>query len=98
LHVLAEPTLTFGNLPIDFLSDSVQAHAHPIQNSSGNTVGLSNQAQEQMLGGNKVFTKPSGFLLSKENNSARSFSKPLPHFTIPPSLWTYVLKRLSSTN
>ena len=84
LHVLTETPVASGDLPLDLGSDAIQTHAHPVEYPRRYAVVLAHEAQQQMLGGHEVLAESPGFFLREEDDSARSLSKPLPHFAVPP--------------
>ena len=71
-----------GTAPDDLLhlnAGVLEVHGHRLEHLGCHTGALANQTQEDLLGANKVVTKPSGLLLGQHDHFDGLLGKPLEH-------------------
>src|SRR5438128_1004395 len=69
LHVLAQASISTGDLSLDLGANPTQADAKTVEDSGGDAVILSYKTQQQMLGRDVVLSEPAGFFLCEEGHA-----------------------------
>ena len=69
--------------PPDLLADRLQADAQRLQRPGGDTLALTDQAEQDVLGTDVVVAEHPGLFLSQDHNPPRPVGKPLEHLAAP---------------
>src|SRR5205085_3567319 len=70
--------------PLDFRLHGLEPEPEALQDRSGDTFAVADQAEENVLGSDEIVAEPPGLFTCEDDDASRSFSESLKHEWPPP--------------